>query len=116
MANGLWRGAAALDRIHRGRKPAALSLERLVDLLFALPCRDRLGAHVFASLLAPATNDCGEPASDLAHHATWRGRARVGDWRRKILPLVARWCVFCARWRVDDFPPIRSERARTARR
>jgi len=45
-------------------------LERRVDVLSALPCGNRLGADLFASLLAIAANDCSAATSDRADHAT----------------------------------------------
>ena len=78
-----------------------------VDFLSALPRGNRFGAHLFASLLAIATNDCGEATSDLAHHATWRRRVRLGSWRRDIFRLVAARRVPGACRCVDDFPKRR---------
>jgi hypothetical protein len=104
VANDLRDGAATGDRVCVRRKPTALSLGCIVDLLFALSGRDRLSTDLSASLLAVAANDCGQAASDLAHYAAWRGRVGMGDRRRKIFPLVASWRMLCPRGRVADFP------------
>ena len=85
-------------------------MERALDLLFILPGRDRLGAHVFTALLAAAANDCSEATSDLAHHAARCCRVRMGDRRRKVFFVVAFRGVFRARRRVDDFPKRRGAR------
>src|SRR5439155_4314329 len=63
--------------------------------------------HFFASLLVIAANDCRSATSDLAHHATWRRRVRLGGWWRDILNLVASWRVPCASRCVDDLPKRR---------
>src|SRR5439155_12774144 len=105
LANDFWRSASARHRIQSGGKSAALSLERLVYLLFALPGRDRFGAQVFASLLAPAANDRGQFAGDLARHAAGCRGARMGNRWREIFSLVTSRRVFRARWCVDDFSP-----------
>jgi hypothetical protein len=108
LANDFRRSAIAGDRIFGGRKSGAVSLERAVDLLFALSGRHRLRAYVFTSLLAVAANDCRETTSNLAHHATWRGRVRLGNWRRDVFPMVAFGRLFRPRRRMDDFPKVRS--------
>src|SRR4029077_15480018 len=51
LANAFRRSAVALDRSHSGRKSVEVSLEYGLDLLPALSRGDRLGAHLFASLL-----------------------------------------------------------------
>ena len=107
LANDFRCSAIALDRIFGGRKSVKVSLDRRVDFLSALPRGNRFGAHLFASVLAIATNDCGEATSDLAHHATWRRRVGLGSWRRDIFPLVAARRVPGACRCVDDFPKRR---------
>ena len=107
LANDFRCSAIALDRIYGRRKSVEVSLECRVDFLSALPRGNRFGAHLFASLLAIATNDCGEATSDLAHHATWRRRVGLGSWRRDIFHLVSPWRVPGARRCVDDFPKRR---------
>ena len=107
LANDFRCSAIALDRIYGRRKSVEVSLECRVDFLSALPRGNRLGAHFFASLLAIAPNDCGEATSDLAHHATWRRRVRLGSWRRDIFHLVAPRRVPGACRGVDDFPKRR---------
>src|SRR4029077_9332674 len=97
----------ALDRIFGRRKSAKVSLERRVDFLSALPRDNRLGADLFSSLLSIAANDCSAATSDLADHATWRSRARLGSRRRDIFPVVAAWRVPGAGRCVDDFPKRR---------
>ena len=89
LANDFRRSAFALDRSHSGRKSVEVSLEYGLDLLPAISGGDRLGAHLFASLLVVAANDCRTATSNLAHNAAWRGGVRLGSWRRDIFPMVA---------------------------
>jgi len=92
-------------------KSVEVSLEYGLDLLPALSRGDRFGAHLFASLLVIAANDCRSATSDLAHHAAWRSGVRLGTWRRDIFRVVTAWRVPGARRRVDDLPKRRSGRA-----
>src|SRR4029450_8209556 len=111
VANDFRRSTLALDRSRCRRKSIAVSLERGLDFLPALSRGDRLGAHLFASLLVVAANDRREAASNLTHHAAWRRRVRLGIWGGDIFAVVASWCMPGARRCLDDFPKRRRGRA-----
>ena len=91
--------------------PARFHWTATLSVLPALSGCDRLGADVFASLLAVATPDRRAAAKHLAHYSTRSGHARLVVRRRNISVLVlARRCArSCGR--VDDFPKSACARA-----
>src|SRR5207237_9370650 len=111
LVNDFLRSAVALVWSPSRRKSVNVSLEYGLDFLPALSGGDRLGAHLFASLLVVATDDCRSATSDLAHHAAWRSGVGLGIGRRDIFPVVTPWRMPGARRRVDDCPKRRRGRA-----
>src|SRR5206468_6927289 len=77
MADDFRRCSIVSSWVCRRWKPGALSLECDVDLLSVVSGDHWLGAHVSASLLAPAATDCSAVAKHFAYHSTRRGDARL---------------------------------------
>src|SRR5262249_46859160 len=102
VANDFRHCAIALDWICGRGKSLEVSLERGLGFLSAVSRGNRIRAHLFASLLVVAANDCGEATGNLAHYSTWCGRIRLGSWRGDIFSVVAFWRVLGARRSVDD--------------
>src|SRR4029077_1616143 len=67
-----------------GRKSGTLSLDCHGSLLPAISCRYRVGAHVSASLLAPAATDRGAATKYFSYYPARCSHARVGVRRRKL--------------------------------
>src|SRR5207248_11249924 len=111
LADDYRSSAFARDWTCRGRKSAALPLERVIDLLFALSRSNRFCAHFSASVLAFAANVGGQTANCLVDHATWRRPVGLGCRRRKVFSVVAFGRLLRACRCVDDFPQSRSDEA-----
>src|SRR4029077_10503781 len=116
MANDFRNRAFAGNWAYHRRKPAAFSLDRVVDFLFVLSGGDWFSAHLSASVLAPAADVGGKTANCLSDHAARRGCVGLGSWRRKVFPMVACWRMLCPRRRMDDLRQSRSEETRRAGR
>src|SRR5438105_2301942 len=93
LADDFRRCAIARDGIFRGRKSAALTLDKNGTILPFLSRGAGFRPHLPAALLAVAAHVGHEPANHLADHAARRGALRLAAWRRDVLNLVARrWC------------------------
>src|SRR6266513_2294838 len=115
LADDFWRSAIAGDWIRGGGESATVSLERVIDLLFALSRSDRFCTHVSTSVLASAKNVGRQVANSLVDHATWRCHVGLGCRRGKIFSVVASGRLFRACRCLDDFPQSRSDQASNAR-
>src|SRR4029453_10132435 len=102
LANDFRNGTVAGYRMDCRWQSSPFSLDRDGNFLPALSRDHRILAHLFASLLADATDVGNEIQNHLADHSARRDRDWLGSRRGTIVSLVAPWCLFRSRRCVDD--------------